>query len=204
MDKKKKDTATIINSVFAALFAALISVTNFVALPAGALGVVPIVMQNMMAVLSGAVLGGITGAGAVLLFLTAGILGLPVFAGGTSGVVRLFGPTGGFLAGYFFGAFIAGLLSGRPRIGEKRNLILIIRISIAVITGNLVIYILGMTFLALWISRSNSIDFTAAIPGAVISGALPFIPGDVLKIFISVPLAITLRPIAARYINPNE
>ena len=55
-------------SVFTALFAALIAVSGFISVPLPGTPV-PIVLQNMMPVLAGALLGGIQGAGATGLFL---------------------------------------------------------------------------------------------------------------------------------------
>ena len=97
------NTATL-KSVFTALFAALICAGSVIAIPAGP---VPIVLQNAFAVLAGLLLGPIQGAGAVGLFLIAGALGLPVFSGGKGGFAVFAGPTGGYLAGYFFAALVA-------------------------------------------------------------------------------------------------
>ena len=60
-----------VHSVFTAFFAALISVGAFISIPAGPLGI-SIVLQNMLCVLSGCILGGIQGAAAVGLFIAAG------------------------------------------------------------------------------------------------------------------------------------
>lgn len=46
---------------------------------------------------------------ACALYLLLGLTGLPVFAGYTAGPARLFGPTGGYLTGYLFLAFLTSL-----------------------------------------------------------------------------------------------
>ena len=97
---------------FSALFAALTSSCAFLSLPIP-VSPVPIVFQNMMAVLSGQILGSLYGGLSVLIFLLAGALGLPVFSGGGGGIARFASATGGFLIGYFFAAILAGLPFGR-------------------------------------------------------------------------------------------
>jgi len=72
-----------------ALFAALIAAGTFIAIP---IGPIPIVLQNFFALLSGLVLGPFLGAAAAGLYLLAGILSLPVFAGLSGGIARFAGP----------------------------------------------------------------------------------------------------------------
>lgn len=64
-----------IKSVLAALFAALISTGAFIQIPMPS--GVPIVIQDMMALLSGMLLGPLWGSVSVLIFLLLGIIGLP-------------------------------------------------------------------------------------------------------------------------------
>jgi len=163
------------------LFAALIAAGAFIAIPVGP---VPIVLQNLFAVLSGLILGPILGTAAVGLYLLAGILNFPVFAGGVGGITRFAGPTGGYLIGYLFAAFTAGLVAGQPK--SKTSLI---RIIIAVIAGLLIIYIPGVT----WLKVSRNMDLTRAL----VAGFIPFIIGDILKGIAAVLIAPRLRRIAA-------
>ena len=89
-----------------ALMAALIGAGAYVNLP---IGPVPVSLQTFFVALAGFALGPKRGALAVGLYLLAGAVGLPVFAGGKSGLAHLFGPTGGFLIGFVFYALVAGL-----------------------------------------------------------------------------------------------
>ena len=170
---------------FTALFAALIAAGAFIAVPVGP---VPIVLQNLFAVLSGLVLGPVLGAAAVCLYLLAGILNFPVFAGGGGGVARFAGPTGGYLAGYLLAAVTAGLIAGRPtaRISP-------FRLAVAIIAGFLVIYIPGVT----WLKISRNLDWTRAL----LAGFVPFILGDILKGITAVLIAPRLRRIASDHLN---
>ncbi|MDR2952765.1 MAG: biotin transporter BioY [Treponema sp.] len=180
--------------VFAAAFAALIAVSGLfiVPLPGG----VPVVLKNLFVVLAGAVLGGFYGGAAVLIFLAAGLAGIPVFVipGGPAVFLT---PLGGYLAGYFAGSLAAGLISGKPSVGEKKiRASFLIRLCLASFSGFALIDLCG----ALYMMFLNSMTFKAAL----IAGVVPFIIGDAVKFAVSVPLALKLRPLAARYLNPED
>jgi len=168
-----------------ALFAALIAAGAFLIIPVGP---VPIAIQNLLALLAGLVLGPVLGAAAVGLYLLAGILNLPVFAGGTGGIARFAGPTGGYLVGYLFAAVIAGLIAGRPKAKTP-----LFRIIMAVIAGFLIIYVPGVA----WLKISRNLDWTRAL----VAGFTPFIIGDILKGIAAVFIAPRLRRIAAGHLN---
>lgn len=188
----KNNKVSNIRSVFVALFAALVAVSGFIAIPVGPLGV-PIVLQNMMAVLTGALLGGIQGAGALGLFLLAGMLGLPVFSGGRGGIAHLLGPTGGFLTGYFIAALVVGLFIGKPSTEQQPP---VFRIIAGCLLGYIVLYIPGIFQFMKVTGKPLQIALTACV--------IPYLPGDAIKLLVTIPLAVTLRPIVARYIFPEE
>jgi len=177
---------------FSVFFAALIAVSGFFIIPAG---VIPVVLKNLFVVLAGTVLGGFYGALAVFIFIAAGIIGIPVFVIG-GGIGVFITPLGGYLAGYFFGSLAAGLICGTPKITEKKiTAFLLIRICLASVSGFALILFCGVFYMM----RLNSISFTAAMT----AGFLPFIPGDLIKLAASIPLALKLRPVTARYISPE-
>lgn len=189
MTNTKKSTP--LNIVFIALFAAIISVAGIIRIPLA--GVVPIVLQNMMCILTGIVLGGIKGALPTLLFLVAGILGLPVFSGGNSGIAILLGPTGGFLYGYFFGALGASLIARPPTLislsfknnTKKKKALYIFRLSLAAILGFVLIYVFG-TIHFMYQTKSN-------LSTALLTCVLPFILVDSIKIVLTVVVAVPIR-----------
>ncbi|MDR0320022.1 MAG: biotin transporter BioY [Treponema sp.] len=177
--------------IFAAVFAAMIAVSNFfqVPLPGG----VPIVLKNMFVVLSGTVLGSYYGGIAVLILIGAGLIGIPVFViPGGPGVFLT--PLGGYIIGYFAASLCAGLVCGLPQVSEKKmRPIFLLRLSLASLLGFSLILFCG----AFYMMRLNSLSFTAAM----IAGVVPYIYGDLVKLALSIPLALKLRPIAARYLN---
>jgi biotin transport system substrate-specific component len=180
--------------VFAAVFAAMIAVSNFfiVPLPGG----VPIVLKNMFVVLSGSILGSYYGGIAVLILIAAGLAGIPVFViPGGPGVFLT--PLGGYIIGYFVSALCVGIICGIPKISEKKiRVFVLIRVCIASFLGFALILLCG----SLYMMRLNSMTLKAAF----LAGTSPYIIGDAIKLAVSIPLALKLRPIAARYINSDE
>ena len=71
---------------------------------------VPYTMQTLVVLLAGAFLGPRNGAISQLLYLSAGVLGAPVFAAGGFGIAKLFGPTGGYLLAFPVAAALVGYL----------------------------------------------------------------------------------------------
>src|ERR1043165_410677 len=72
------------------------------------IGPIPITGQTFAVLLTGALLGSRLGAMAVIAYLVEGSLGLPFFQGGTSGLLKFFGPTAGYLVAFPAGAYITG------------------------------------------------------------------------------------------------
>jgi biotin transport system substrate-specific component len=162
--------------VWTALLAACIAVGAWLQLP---IGPVPITLQPLFTFLAGYLLGPASGAAAVALYVAAGVLGLPVFAGGKAGLGVLLGPTGGYLVGFVLGAAATGLAAppGRP-IGWVRG----------VATGALglaVAYAVG----AAWLAQVLHFDAKKAI--AV--GVAPFVAFDAVKVAVALVLARHLR-----------
>lgn len=91
--------------VWAALMAALIAVGSYLHFP---LWGVPFSLQIFFTFLAGLALGSFWGGAAVGLYILAGLVGLPVFAGGKSGLAVLLGPTGGYIFGFLVCAVIIG------------------------------------------------------------------------------------------------
>ena len=127
---------------------------------------VPITGQTFAVLLVGAVLGFRRGAASLLLYLIQGMLGLPFFAGGASGLTYLLGPTGGYLVGFVVAACLVGLLAAR---GLDRH---IPSALLAFLAGEVVIYLLGVAWLSLFLG----------IPHAIAAGLVPFILGDSIKL----------------------
>ena len=182
------DRMTTRRIVFTALFAALTAACGFISIPVPGTPV-PIVLQNLMVVLDGLLLGPLYGAGSVLLFMLAGIIGLPVFSGGTAGIARIMGPTGGFIIGYAVSALVAGLIAGRPVLGKKTSPV---RISLASLCAFVVMYVPGVIHFMRTMDRTFSETMALCV--------LPYLPGDAIKIVLSVLICIPLRKTVAMFV----
>lgn len=189
-----------LRSVFVALFAALISAGCFISIPLP--GLIPISIQNMFAILSGVLLGNVQGAAAVGIFLTLGALRFPVFSGMTGGIGIITGPSGGFLIGYFVGALIAGIIARTPSVSEKkRSPVTVLRIVLATLAGYVLNYAAGIPwYISVMTGKGKDVNMASALKACLI----PFIPGDSIKIVLTIVLALLLRPAVARYLYPED
>jgi len=173
-------------TVYASLLAALIAAGAYLALP---IGPVPIVLQNFFVFLSGLLLGPRWGAASVGVYLMAGALGLPVFAGGIGGIGRFAGPTGGYLLGYLPAVYVIGWISKKSKGRGALDVL-------AMVCGSIVIYGCGVSWLK--ILSGMTLAKTLAV------GMYPFILGDGLKIAAAVPIVKALRPIIRTSMGPNH
>lgn len=148
---------------------------------------VPFTLQPMVVLLGGAALGAQLGMRSQLLYLALGVAGLPVFAASPilpQGIGRLLGPTGGYLMSYPLAAFLAGYLAERGF--DRRYLTSVLAMS----SGLVVIFTCGVLWMAF---GTPHFGLAAAVSG----GLIPFIPADVLKVF----LAATVLPAAWRFLR---
>ena len=180
------------NLVFTALFAAISAVSGFIAVPIPGTPI-PIVIQNMMVVLSGMLLGPLLGTASTVLFIVSGLLGLPVLSGGTGGFAKLMGPTGGFIIGYAFSSLAAGIVAGRPTMGKRMS---VVRTVIAAVLGFFIMYVPGV----LHFMRSLDKTFSETMALCV----LPYLPGDAVKTVLCVILAKALRPSVASFVFGDD
>jgi biotin transport system substrate-specific component len=167
----RQQRSWLLDAVLVVLFSAFVALTAQVEIP---LWPVPLTLQTLGVLFTGAVLGSRRGALALLLYLTEGALGLPVFAGGASGVGYMLGPTGGYLVGFVVAAGVVGRLAQR---GWDRRLVWA---AVAMVIGNVLIYACGVAWLAV---------FLGDLWGALVKGMLLFVVGDLIKIAVA---ALTL------------
>ena len=180
------DHEQIRSMVYTALMAAFIAIGAFVAIPVGP---VPIALQSLFVLLTGLLLGPRWGAASVALYLLAGACGLPVFAGATGGLGRLFGPTGGYLFSYLPAVVVVGAVSDA---GRGRWMVDLIGLTAA----SLLIYAIGVPWLK-WVTGMP-------IGKAVAVGMIPFVLGDALKIAAALSIARAVQPVIFPNRHPAE
>ena len=147
---------------------------------------VPMTLQPLAVLVVGALLGGAAGLGALLLYVALGIAGLPVFAGGGSGVARLLGPTGGYLLAFPVAAWMTGILTSAV-LGHNRLLDAagVLRVLLACAVGMVVIHVGGVAQLALLGGDPAS---------AFRMGFVPFLTGDLVKVGLAAVLILVAGP----------
>jgi biotin transport system substrate-specific component len=127
---------------------------------------VPLNCALLSVFLSGHILGSKKGALSQFAYILLGCAGFPVFAGFSSGVGIIAGPTGGYLAGYILASFIIGFF--------KKDECSLALTGLSMALGLFACYFLGTA----WFAISTGAGFLDALLMCVI----PFIPGDAVKI----------------------
>lgn len=139
---------------------------------------VPFTFQPMVVLVGGLVLGSRLGFTSQVLYLMAGVAGLPVFAASATlppGFLRLLGPTGGYLMVYPIAAFVVGVLAER---GFARRYITSVA---AMLVGLLIIYSAGTLWLA-YFARLASGSAAVGLSTALATGVYPFVIADLAKL----------------------
>jgi biotin transport system substrate-specific component len=132
---------------------------------------VPITGQTFAVVLVGASLGALLGLASLGLYLFVGALGAPVYADGTHGWDVLTGPTGGYIVGFMLAAAMTGYLAQQRWDRRFSSAVA------AMLTGNVIIYAVGLPWLAA--------KLDAGLEDTLEAGLYPFVVGDLLKLYLA-------------------
>ena len=131
---------------------------------------VPMTMQTFVVLLIGIAFGWRLGVAAIALYLTEGIIGLPVFSGTPEkgiGLTYFFGPTFGYLVGFLVTVFLAG------KFNYSNNLI---KNFIKLVFATSFIYFLGILWLGGLIGWDKPIFKL---------GVQPFLLAELFKILLA-------------------
>lgn len=167
-----------INTRQLALIAVMTAVTCVLGPFSLPIGLVPISLTNLAIYIAIYALGQKRGTISYIVYLLIGLIGFPVLSGFSGGFDKLVGPTGGYLIGFIFMAFISGIFI--DKFTDK-----IYMCFLGMILGTIVTYLLGTT----WLSYVTKIPFNSAL----YIGVIPFIPGDVIKILVSAIIGPKIR-----------
>lgn len=115
---------------------------------------------------------------ALLTYVLLGCIGLPVFVGGTAGVGRLVGPTGGYIIAWLVVYPIISALKG-DRPSFKRYALVDIVIGIP------------LTYVGGLISMMLVMDI--GLKAAIVMAVLPYIPGDIIKCLMAAFLGVKVN-----------
>lgn len=186
--------------ILVSFFAALTSIAAFIKIP---LPYVPITLQTLIVFLSANLLGAFYGTLSQILYLSIGLMGIPIFAYG-GGFGYIFQPTFGYLLGFPFCTFIIGivlslLLRKKDKVDKLpvRNFLIF---GIANLLGLSIIYAIGLAYFyinlkySLYMNLENASTYTNMNLNDLIKiGIISPLPGDLIKIFLASFLAVKLK-----------
>jgi len=167
------------------LFAALTVVGANIVIP---IEPVPITLQTLFVLLAGASIGGGWGSLSQWMYIGLGVAGLPMFAGGTSGLGAIAGPTGGYLLAFLVAPWVIGAMLRRSNsIGWQ---------VVSFSAGTLVILALGVAHLTCF--------YTHNLGQSLAVGVLPFLPGAAMKIAAAVSIHRSSQALVRHYRNRSQ
>jgi biotin transport system substrate-specific component len=134
--------------------------------------IVPVTGQTFAVLLIGALLGSRLAGAAIFSYMTAGVVGAPVFAGSGQFYTAFAGPSGGYIIGFFFAAIFVGWFAER---GWDRSSWIVL----PMLLGNALIYVPGLIWLNGWF---HVMHYPATWRATLDSGLWPFIAGDLAKL----------------------
>lgn len=175
MKEARDKLFTVRGMVYMAIFAAIICIAAPVSVQ---IGPIPITLATFAIYLAGAILGGKRGMIAVIVYIMLGAVGLPVFSNFNGGFTALLGPTGGYIIGYIPLVLLTGIFSD---MNSKKHWTMII----GMLLGTVALYTFGTAWFMIMTGSS--------LGRALALCALPFIPGDALKIACVSAIAIPLK-----------
>lgn len=173
---------TVREMVLIALMAAVICITAPLSIP---IGPVPISLANLVICFCVIILGKKSATLSVIIYILLGLIGLPVFSNFRGGFSVLAGPTGGYIIGYIFLAYISGIFVEKFQDSS-------IMYFIGMILGTAALYAFGTS----WFCTVSGMPLDKALKICVI----PFLMLDSIKIIIAVIFAPKLKKLVIKAI----
>ena len=180
-------TLTTQDMILIAMFTSLMAVGAFIRIETP---LVPITLQFAFAAYAGVILGAKKGTLALALYVVIGLMGFPVFTRG-GGPFYVLEPTFGYLMGMVVAAFVTGKLAGSIEYLKPR--LLLIRLTIAVTIGLMIVYATGMFYLHF--IMNTVMETPMDIRAAFVAGVLPFAVADIIMGAIVVVSATKIMPV---------
>lgn len=169
------EQSTIYQLCMAAFMAAVMCILAPMSIP---IGDIPVSLATFVVCLSAYLLGPKLGTLSCVVYLLLGLAGLPVFSGYSAGVAKLTGPTGGYLIGYLFLAFISGTFIRKSSYAAGWS-------AAGMIIGSAVMYLLGTAWYVVLMKCSAAAALAVCVQ--------PFLIFDLLKIALAVFIGQKVR-----------
>lgn len=167
------------------LFALLTALGAHVSVPLPPDGV-PMTLQTLFVVLAALCLGPKAGALSMLLYIAAGMVGVPLFADGEVGLAVILGQTGGYIVGFLACQPVVGMIV-KGADGQPRGWLALV---LGVLAAHVVVFAIGVP----WLAIVRGFTLERAIEG----GMVPFLPGMVIKSVIAVLIGLVVAPWCVR------
>jgi len=149
---------------------------------------VPIVASQIGIILAAVLLGNRWAGMSMMIYVLAGIAGIPWFAGASGGLAALTSPTSGYLLGYIISAMFMGHLFDNQIKARKA-----LPLTGAILFAQLVlVYVPGLIYLYLWLDVAGGQNVT--LINLLYMGFIPFVVGDVIKSLIGAVAAKAILP----------
>ncbi len=129
---------------------------------------IPFSFAPLAVIVAGGLLGARLGAASQIVYLLAGLAGLPVFVLGS-----ILAPSGGYLMAYPLAAFVVGMIAEGS----------VLRRVAGLIAGIAVMYAGGVAWLSL----------TIGFERAVMTGVVPFVGADAVKVGLALFVLLSLQ-----------
>jgi len=169
MREEKEFIMNVYQMTLVAMFAALTAIGAFIQIP---IPFMPITLQVFFVFLAGVLLGPKLGSLSQIVYITMGLVGLPIFSAG-GGPGYIFHPTFGFLIGFIFASFFVGYF-----LKDQENLSFVRTLGVC-IGGIIIMYAIGVPYMNIVLNQVLGIEQSMIASIIFMAG---FIPGDILKV----------------------
>lgn len=180
MDKKISNKSR--GAVYTGIFAALITIGAFIKIP---VPVIPFTLQYLFVLTAGLVLGARLGGLSVVVYIAAGLAGLPIFTSG-GGPAYIFTPTFGYLIGFATCAFTAGYISSKLKKSFKNYLT-------ASVISLMVLHIIGIPYF--YYITNHVLNTPMSLKTVILFCFVYTVPGDLLLSVLAVKISLKLKEI---------
>lgn len=180
------NTLTVKDLVYIALLTAMLAVASIVAIPVGL--PTPVTLQVFFWLLIPALLGAYKGFLSLALYLIMGLIGLPVFAGGSGGIHTILSPSFGYLLGSLVVALYIGSIAQRrshhittslnQSSSKKPSMGTMI---LHMIIGIFILYTIGIIYQYIILNYVADLGTATPIGTIIIGNISVFLPIDVIK-----------------------
>lgn len=172
-----KNYHTLLFEIFLYIFGlSLLIISSYISIKIP-ISIVPITGQTIAVLVIGSTYGPRRAFVTLSSYLIFGAIGFEVFSGGASGIAALTGATGGYLIGFLIASVFMGFISNKYNLDKNFSSSLMLYLI-----GHKIIFLFGVLWLSHYIGLRN----------ALITGFLPFIPGEIIKSMIASSISKSL------------